>query len=254
MKPIIIVACLLIVGFCFSEAKNKTKENSAKRDKIVDQLKTANQLTLGKYENARDRPTKCHVCRVLVQELRYEMDKTANIRRSYKVNHRIDDDKSSGSRTGIDYRTSEMRITDIMDVVCNNVLNYRSIAGPEFPYLRDVKSSARQSLEDAMRESGLSIKLDAPEELVADPSSEIRRMYQLCMAMVEEHEDDILHWYKHAQDEDPLDYICAERVLDSDLHGCLTASTDIPPDGEKVVHFSKDKKHHFQYESSHTDL
>ena len=33
----------------------------------------------------------------------------------------------------------EMRLMDILEYVCKNVYNYRSIAGPEFPYLKGGK-------------------------------------------------------------------------------------------------------------------
>ena len=37
--------------------------------------------------------------------------------------------------------------------------------------------------------------------------------------MIEEYEDDIFDWYLHSQSEDPVDFICAERVLDSKEQG-----------------------------------
>ena len=37
--------------------------------------------------------------------------------------------------------------------------------------------------------------------------------------MVEEHEDDIMEWYTHKQHTDPIEFLCAERIIDSKEQG-----------------------------------
>ena len=37
--------------------------------------------------------------------------------------------------------------------------------------------------------------------------------------MLENHEDDVTHWYFSEQKENLLDWLCAERILDEDEQG-----------------------------------
>merc|ERR1711937_392176 len=98
-------------------------------------------------ENSHMRPSKCHVCRVLAEELHVELNKTKDSKQNVWVTNRLDEDDQTKR---IEYKNSIMRIEDIMETVCKNTQNYRSIAGPEFPYLKNVKSMFRQQLEEML--------------------------------------------------------------------------------------------------------
>lgn len=42
--------------------------------------------------------------------------------------------------------------------------------------------------------------------------------------MVEEYEDDIVEWYLKAQETDPVDFLCAERIIDTKFQCRLNLS------------------------------
>lgn len=224
MQKYIVVLFFFLHAVYTKKEEENTEEKKPRHPKLVEYSK-----------NAHKRPTKCQVCRVLAQELSIEVNKTKDVKESLWLTNRLDGEEKIDERNGkkIDYKTSELRLMDILEKVCKNVEQYRSIAGPEFPYLKGVKSMFRQQLEDMMGTSGLKLKLDAPESMVEDPTFEISRMYFQCNQMIEEYEDDIMDWYIHKPKDDPLEFLCAERVLNPKQHDCLTASTDIPDFAEK---------------------
>jgi len=230
-------------------------EVEAGADKIVDNIKNdvkQKEATGNFSKDANLRPTKCQVCRVLAQELLVELNNTKDIKKTYSLMNQLDENSALYKQKTIDYKHSEIRLMDILETVCKNAYNYRSVTGPPFPYLKGVKSLFRQSLEDSIQQHGLTLKLDAPDELVEDPTSELRRLFYSCSQMVEMYEDDITDWYMNKQDSDPLEYICAERILDTKDLDCLTASTETPegltaprPQDEQ------DSKSTFRYKSDH---
>ncbi|XP_065053380.1 protein canopy 4-like [Rhopilema esculentum] len=177
--------------------------------------------------NAHLRPTKCHICRVLVTELQVELRKTEKIKDTLHLSHKLDDDNASNQKS-INYQTSELRLMDSLENVCQNTQRYRAIAGPEFPYIKGVKSMFQTELENMMGNKALKMQLDAPQAIIDDPTLEIRRLGSLCNQMIENHEEDIEDWYMNNHEEDPLYYICAEKVLKGSDTDCLTASTVVP--------------------------
>jgi len=203
--------------------------------------------------NAHMRPSKCHVCRVLAEELHVELNKTKNSKQSVWVTNRLDEDDKSKK---IEYKNSIMRIEEVMESVCTNTQTYRSIAGPEFPYLKNVKSMFRQQLEEMMGNQNLALKLNAPEELVEDPTMEVRRLHAMCQSMVEDHEDDIMEWYKNHQQINLLDHLCKDIVLQDADSSCLRASTDIPSYAKAPLPADVDpkKKRDFSKPLSKTEL
>lgn len=185
-------------------------------------------------KNAYLRPTKCQVCRILVTELMVELNRTANNRDVLHLSSRLDEDGDEYGKT-IDYSKSEIRLMDSIEKVCGNTAKYKSIAGPDFPYLTGVKSMFQSELENMMGKSGLKMKLDAPQDIVDDPTMEIRRLRSYCNQMIETNEEDIEEWYMKHSGENPLDYICAERVLKGKDTDCLRASTVVPDFAPKPV-------------------
>jgi len=238
-KYILFFVLLLCVSYI--QSKQEAKQNNNKQDKTKENDKKEEKKKDPKMESyandAHKRPTKCQVCRVLMQELADEVNKTSAVKDKVWLTNRLDgeDKKDASKGKQIDYKKSEMRLYDILEHVCKKVYNYRSIAGPEFPYLKGVKSMFRQNLEEMMASNGLSLKLDAPEEMVEDPTFEIKRMMFQCNQMVEEYEEDIVEWYLKAQETDPVDFLCAERIIDTKFQSCLTASTEVPSDAKQPL-------------------
>ncbi|XP_065666443.1 protein canopy 4 isoform X2 [Hydra vulgaris] len=215
-----------------NSTKNSTDGEKKKHPKIEEYSR-----------NAHLRPTKCQVCRVLSEELLIEVQRSSSNNQELWLTNRLDGEDNDDEKKGkkISYKTSELRLMDILDRVCNNVYDYRSIAGPDFPYIKGVKSMFRQHLEDMMGQHKLSVKLDAPEELVEDPTYELRRMQYKCNQMIEEFEDDIYDWYLKNQSENPLEFICADKVLTSKEQDCLYASTEVPDFATQPKPIDKDE-------------
>lgn len=204
-------------------------------------------------KSAHLRPTKCQTCRVLAQELLVEINATSDIKKSYSLTHGLDGETAHVKKKTIEYKYSEIRLMDILESVCKNVYNYRTVAGPDFPYLKGVKSLFRQSLEDSVKQHGLTLNLDAPEELVEDPTSELRRMFYSCSQMVEIHEDDIMDWYMNKQDDNPIGYLCADRIVPAKEQDCLYASTDVPEGTTPPKKLEPGEKTKFSYTPRHKD-
>lgn len=149
-------------------------------------------------EGVKKRPTKCHTCRVVVQELVFLMEQTKYVKQP-KTN--IKQPKTNINKVA--HKHSKSRIINILEFVCNKVYNYGYVEGPEFPYLRGVN---------------------------LDPyNRELDRMFLKCELIVEQYEDDIMNWYMQRQEEDPMTVICAEIVLKPNEKTCLnaTASTGV---------------------------
>jgi len=240
-KVYIFILVLYILNVNGKKYENKETDVGTTKDGKADFGKTSHQ-----------RPTKCQVCRVLSQELLVELNNTKDIKKTYSLMNQLDGNSELYKKKTISYKHSEIRLMDILESVCKNVYNYRSVSGPDFPYLKGVKSMFRQSLEDSIKQHGLALQLDAPDELVEDPTSELRRMFYQCNQMVETNEDDITDWYMHNQDDNPIEHLCAERILDSNEHSCLYESTDVPEGTTPPAKVQPgDKKSKFSYESDH---
>lgn len=184
-----------------------------------------------------NRPTKCQVCRVLTQEITLVLEKTKNKKLKIKYSNQLDGNK----KNDLSYKTSDLRILEVLEDVCNNVEFYRAIAGPEFPYLRNVRSMYRHQLDVAMKEGKVPLKFDAAPFSADDPTSEIKRMHFECIQMVEEYEEEIVDWFKKSQHIEALQYICNEHVLNKKNNVCLRASTKIPDWGIKTSIVDEDE-------------
>lgn len=243
MRSIATYVILVALSVIFVKCDDTTSDTDVDKQKV-------GKTDFGK--DALERPNKCQVCRVLAQELVVELNSTKDIKKTYSLMNNLDGNTELYKKKSIDYKHSEIRLMDILDSVCKNVYNYRTVQGPAFPYLKGVKSMFRQSLEDSIKDHGLSLQLDAPDELVEDPTSELRRMFYQCNQMIEIHEDDITDWYMHKQDDNPIEYLCGERILDSNEASCLYASTEVP-EGHAVPQKVQpgDKKSKFSYQSNH---
>jgi len=231
-----LLAILTITTNLFSTSFPSIIEEEAQKIKKADNQKTHPKI-LEFNKNSQNRPTKCQVCRIMVHEIELELNKTKNSKQKIRFSNSLDGRK----KENLSYKTSELRLMDVLDMVCGNVDYYRVIAGPQFPYLRNVKSMYRIELEKAMKESGVGLTLDAPPQTVDDPTAEIKRLHFECVQMVEEHEEEILEWFKTNQDIPPIDYICRERVLQHGTKDCLNATTESPEWGSQIVKTTTDQ-------------
>eukprot|EP00794_Sanderia_malayensis_P003223 gene3223-3701_t len=226
-ESIVFVCCVCLLQIANSSSKKQKKTNIIpEQPKPTVSTKQTHPKLKEYNEKAHLRPTKCQVCRILVTELGVELNKTAKIKDTLHLSSRLDDDDDESKK--IVYHKSEIRLMEVLERVCENTKKYKSIAGPEFPYLTGVKSMFQTDLENMMGKSGLNMKLDAPQDVVDDPTMEIKRLFAFCNQMVEVNEEDIENWYMNHAGKDPLDFICAEKVLKGKDTDCLRASTEVP--------------------------
>jgi len=246
---------ILLVIFCGGAFTETTTRKPTAKD--LEKLKKSSTHNIHpKVEefkkNGRLRPTKCQVCRVMVQEIAVELNKTKDIKEKLQISNGLDGKKQ---KYHIEYKNSELRLTDALEKVCGNVEYYRAIAGPDFPYLRDVRSMYRQELEDMMAASGLNLQVDAPQHAIDDPTLEIRRLHFECNQMVEEYEEEILDWFNGDQNIPLTEFVCRDHVLNKNNDDCLKATTTIPDWGIKTKPIEANGKiHEFAKNLKKTEL
>ncbi|EDO37294.1 predicted protein [Nematostella vectensis] len=178
-------------------------------------------------QEAGARPTKCQVCRLMVSEL-LERLKITNYKETLNKGYGLD--LGEDPRLQIHYHTSELRLADVLDDLCDRVKLYRARAGPAFPYIKGAKSHLREAMDDLAARSKVGLKFHVPDDVIEDYTYEVVRMKFQCVHMLELFEEVIEEWYFEHQDQDLMTWLCRERVLKIDEQGCLNASTAMPAD------------------------
>lgn len=163
-------------------------------------------------------PNKCEVCKLLTVELQEALEKTARSREVLEVGEVLGTGKR---RKKIKYNTSETRLTEAVDNICERILEYNVHA--ERPgSLRYAKGSSQTmtTLKDLVHK-GVQVDLGMPYELWDEPSVEVTEMKKQCETMLEQYEDVVENWYFHHQDQRLENFLCENHVLETSEQECL---------------------------------
>ncbi|KAJ6216526.1 hypothetical protein RDWZM_007683 [Blomia tropicalis] len=161
----------------------------------------------------------CEVCKLLVTELQDRLDSTGKSHDVIETGYTFDSEK----RTKTKYQTSELRLIDSMDGICDTLLEY-NIHKERTDSTRFAKgmSTTFKTLHGLVGK-GVKVDLGIPYELWDKPSAEVTYLKSQCEKMIEQHESDIENWYFHHQPDQSLGkYLCEDRVLRRGDAGCLT--------------------------------
>ncbi|XP_004571223.2 protein canopy 4 [Maylandia zebra] len=163
-------------------------------------------------------PNKCEVCKFLTVELQDALEKTARSREVLEVGEVLGTGKR---RKKIKYNTSETRLTEAVDNICERILEYNVHA--ERPgSLRYAKGSSQTmtTLKNLVHK-GVQVDLGMPYELWDEPSVEVTDMKKQCETMLEQYEDVVENWYFHHQDQRLENFLCENHVLETSEQECL---------------------------------
>lgn len=163
-------------------------------------------------------PNKCEVCKLLTVELQDALEKTGRSKEVVELGEVLDTGKR---RRKIKYNTSEMRLTEAMDNICERILQYKVHA--ERPgSLRYAKGTSQtmNTLKNLV-EKGVKVELGVPYELWDEPTVEVAELKRQCETMLEEHEEVVENWYFHHQDKRLERFFCEAHVLKDSDQECL---------------------------------
>ncbi|XP_021178368.2 protein canopy 4 isoform X1 [Fundulus heteroclitus] len=175
-------------------------------------------LAAGTEEDER-LPNKCEVCKFLTTELQEALEKTGRSKEVLEVGEVLD---TGRRRRKIKYNTSETRLTEAVDNICERILQYNVHA--ERPgSLRYAKGSSQTmtTLKNLVNK-GVKVDLGMPYELWDEPSAEVTNMKKQCETMLEQYEEVVEDWYFHHQDQRLERFLCENHILKtSEQTDCL---------------------------------
>ncbi|XP_078056985.1 protein canopy 4 [Mustelus asterias] len=163
-------------------------------------------------------PTKCEVCKFLTVELQTALDKTKRSKEVLELGEVLDSGKR---KRKIKYNTSETRLADAMDNICEGILQYNVHA--ERPgSLRYAKgtSETMMTLKNLVNK-GVKVELGIPFEMWDEPSAEVTDLKKQCENMLEQYEEVVEDWYFRHQDRNLEKFLCMSHVLSEDDQDCL---------------------------------
>ncbi|XP_034413409.1 protein canopy 4 isoform X1 [Cyclopterus lumpus] len=163
-------------------------------------------------------PNKCEVCKFLTVELQDVLEKTGRSKEVLEVGEVLDTGKR---RRKIKYYTSETRLTEAVDNICERILQYNVHA--ERPgSLRYAKGTSQtMSTLKNLVHKGVKVDLGLPFELWDEPSVEVSDMKKQCETMLEQYEDVVEDWYFHHQDQRLENFLCQNHVLETSEQECM---------------------------------
>nr|XP_015196120.1 PREDICTED: protein canopy homolog 4 [Lepisosteus oculatus] len=144
------------------------------------------------------------------------LDKTSRSKEVLELGEVLDTGKR---KRKIKYNTSETRLAEAIDNICQGILEYNVHA--ERPgSLRYAKgtSETMMTLKNLVNK-GVKVELGLPYELWDEPSVEVSDMKK--QTMLEQYEDVVEDWYFHHQDQRLETFLCEKRVLKGSDMGCL---------------------------------
>ncbi|KAJ8338185.1 hypothetical protein SKAU_G00371510 [Synaphobranchus kaupii] len=164
-------------------------------------------------------PNKCEVCKFLTVELQVALDKSGRSKEILELGEVLDTGKR---RRKIKYNTSEMRLTEALDNICEGILQY-SIHAERPGSLRYAKGTSQTmaTLKNLVNK-GVKVDLGLPYELWDEPSVEVADMKKQCENMLEQYEEVVEDWYFHNQGERLEQFLCETHVLKDSEKECLT--------------------------------
>ncbi|CAJ1086161.1 protein canopy 4 [Xyrichtys novacula] len=169
-------------------------------------------------QNDERLPNKCEVCKFLTVELQDALEKTGRSKEVLEVGEVLDTGKR---RRKIKYNTSETRLTEAIDNICEGILQYNVHA--ERPgSLRYAKGTSQtMSTLKNLVHKGVKVDLGLPYELWDEPSVEVTDMKKQCETMLEEYEEVVEDWYFHHQDQRLENFLCQDHVLKASEQECM---------------------------------
>lgn len=198
-------------------------------------------------------PTKCETCKYVAEEISYSLmnqfNSFENIETGYNIDERLDQKKGQKKK----YRDSEVRFIEVIESVCENILQYHVHAerSGSLRYARG-ESQTMDTLKGLVNR-GVKVELGIPNDLWDTPSAEITQLKKYCENVVEAHEEKIEDWYFNQRENMSLTgYLCENIILKNDDKTCLTEvfvpEVKAEPKKEKKAASAKEK------ETKKTDL
>ncbi|XP_008319502.1 protein canopy 4 [Cynoglossus semilaevis] len=163
-------------------------------------------------------PNKCEVCKFLTVELQDALEKTGRSKEVLEVGEVLDTGKR---KKKIKYNTSETRLTEAIDNICERILQY-SVHAERPGSLRYAKGASQTmtTLKNLVHK-GVKVDLGLPFELWDEPSAEVSDMKKQCETMLEEYEEVVEDWYFHHQDQRLENFLCEHHILKASEQECL---------------------------------
>ncbi|XP_077356350.1 protein canopy 4 [Festucalex cinctus] len=163
-------------------------------------------------------PNKCEVCKFLTVELQEALQRSGRSKEVLEVGEVLDTGKR---RKTIKYNTSETRLMEAIDNICERILQY-SVHAERPGSLRYSKGSSQTmtTLKNLVHK-GVKVELGLPYDLWDEPSVEVTDMKKQCETMLEQYEEVVEAWYFHHQDQKLEDFLCETHVLGAGERECL---------------------------------
>ncbi|XP_047426735.1 protein canopy 4 isoform X2 [Mugil cephalus] len=163
-------------------------------------------------------PNRCEVCKFLTVELQDALEKTGRSKEVLEVGDVLDTGKR---RRKIKYNTSETRLTEAIDNICERILQY-SVHAERPGSLRYAKGTSQTmtTLKNLVHK-GVKVDLGLPFELWEEPSVEVSDMKKQCETMLEQYEEVVEDWYFHHQDQRLENFLCENHILKTSELECL---------------------------------
>ncbi|XP_072314984.1 protein canopy 4 [Eucyclogobius newberryi] len=185
-------------------------------------------------------PNTCEVCKFLTVELQEALEKTGRSKEVLEFGEVLDTGKR---RRKIKYNTSETRLTEAVDDICERILEYNVHA--ERPGSLRYAKGASQTMTTLKNlvHKGVKVDLGMPLELWDEPSVEVSDMKKQCEKMLEEFEEVVEDWYFHHQDERLENFLCRNHVLQTTDRECLREVWKGDTGAKKGSDTAEDDKH-----------
>ncbi|XP_037539535.1 protein canopy 4 [Nematolebias whitei] len=163
-------------------------------------------------------PNKCEVCKFLTVELQEALQRTGRSNEVLEVGEVLDTGKR---RRKIKYNTSETRLTEVLDNICERILQYNVHAERPGSLRYSKGSSQTMTTLRNLVNKGVKVDLGMPYELWDEPSAEVTDMKKQCETMLEQFEDVVEDWYFHHQEQRLENFLCEDHVLQTSDRECL---------------------------------
>uniref|UniRef100_A0A8C0ITZ3 Canopy FGF signaling regulator 4 n=1 Tax=Chelonoidis abingdonii TaxID=106734 RepID=A0A8C0ITZ3_CHEAB len=150
------------------------------------------------------------VCKYLSLELQETLAQSGRSKEVLELGQVLDSGKR---KRRIQYNTSETRLAEALETVCERFLHY-SVHAERPGSLRYAKgqSQTMNTLKN-LANKGVKVDLGIPLELWDEPSVEVTQLKQQCETMLEQFEAVLEDWYFHHQETALGAFLCEGHVL-----------------------------------------
>lgn len=193
-------------------------------------------------------PTKCHVCKHLVQELQDELERSGKSKEVFQTGQIFQE-----QRKEINYQYSEVRLNEALENACSNVLDYKVHKDKVKALRYEKKESVTFNTLKGLKNRGVKVDLGFPYEMWDTPDAEVTRLKSRCELMVETYEDDLTQWYWHHQKENLTNWLCIERVLDPGEEECFNETEAKNTDDKRGSEGTEEKGKEGEDKNNDTD-